>query len=119
MWRKRPSWAAQWGQDAIRLFGEDGSGVGILPPPAFLAADDSYDLVVNVDSLTELAPDVARSYAAAIQARAALLLSINHEYQAFTVRQLFSEIGMTATSRAPYWMRRGYVEEVFPLRRPR
>lgn len=103
------------GSDAITLFGEDGSGVRILPPPAFLDADDRYDLIVNVDSLTELAPDVARSYAAAIKARAALFLSINHEYRAFTVRELFSEIGVTASSRAPYWMRRGYVEEVFPV----
>ena len=105
------------GTDAIRLFGEDGSGVRILPPPAFLEGDDSYDLVVNVDSLTELAPDVARSYAEAIKARAALFLSMNHEYQAFTVRELFNQIGLTAASRAPYWMRRGYVEEVFLVRR--
>ena len=63
------------GPDAIRLFGEDGSGVRILPPPVFLEGDDTYDLVVNVDSLTELAPDVARSYAEAIRARAALFLS--------------------------------------------
>jgi SAM-dependent methyltransferase len=105
------------GTDAIRLFGEDGSGVRILPPPVFLEGDDSYDLVVNVDSLTELAPDVARSYAEAIEARAALFLSINHEHQAFTVRELFKQIGLTATSRAPYWMRRGYVEELFAVRR--
>jgi hypothetical protein len=107
------------GTDAIRLFGEEGSGVRILPPPVFLEGDDSYDLVVNVDSLTELAPDVARSYGEAIKARAALFLSINHEHQAFTVRDLFNQIGLTAASRAPYWMRRGYVEEVFPVsRRP-
>jgi protein-L-isoaspartate O-methyltransferase len=104
------------GPDAISLFGEDGSGVRILPPPVFLEGDDSYDLVVNVDSFTELAPEVARSYAEAIQARGALFLSINHEQQAFTVRELFSQIGLTAASRAPYWMRRGYVEEVFPVR---
>ena len=105
------------GPDAIRLFGEDGSGVRILPPPVFLEGDDTYDLVVNVDSLTELAPDVARSYAEAIRARAALFLSINREDQPFTVRELFNQIGLTAASRAPYWMRRGYVEEVFSVRR--
>ena len=105
------------GGDAIRLFGEDGSGVRILPPPAFLDGNDSYDLVVNVDSLTELAPEVARLYAEAIRDRAALFLSINHEHQLFTVRELFNQIGLTAASRAPYWMRRGYVEEVFPVKR--
>ncbi|MFZ2035131.1 MAG: putative sugar O-methyltransferase [Candidatus Dormiibacterota bacterium] len=107
------------GTEAIRLFGEDGSGVRILPPPVFLEGDDTYDLVVNVDSLTELARDVARSYAEAIKVRAAVFLSINHEHQAFTVRELFNQIGLKAASRAPYWMRRGYVEEVFPLRRHR
>jgi hypothetical protein len=45
-----------------------------------------------------------------------MFLSINHERQRFTVRELFSKIGLTAASRAPYWMRRGYVEEVFLLR---
>jgi hypothetical protein len=105
------------GTDAISLFGEDGSGVRILPPEVFLDGRDSYDLVVNVDSFTELAPDVARSYAEAIKARAALFLSINHERLAFTVRELFNQIGLTAASRAPYWMRRGFVEEVFPVRR--
>ncbi len=79
------------GPDAIRLFGEDGSGVRILPPPVFLEGDDTYDLVVNVDSLTELAPDVARSYAEAIRARAALFLSINREDQPFTVRELLTK----------------------------
>ena len=44
------------GTDAISLFGEDRSGVRILPPPVFLEGDDRYDLVVNVDSLTELDP---------------------------------------------------------------
>lgn len=105
------------GTDAISLYGENHSGVRILPPPLFLDGDDNYDLVVNVDSLTELAPDVARSYAEAIKARAALFLSINHEHQLFTVRELFSQIGLSAASRAPYWMRRGYVEEVFAVRR--
>jgi hypothetical protein len=101
------------GTDAIRLFGEDGPGVRIMPPPVFLEGADSYDLVVNVDSFPELAPDVARSYADAIKSRAEMFLSINHEYQAFTVRELFNQIGLTAASRAPYWMRRGYVEEMF------
>ena len=104
------------GADSIRLFGEDGSGVRIAPPPEFLDSDEPYDLVVNVDSLTELAPDVARSYAEAIKARAGMFLSINHEHQRFTVRELFSQIGLSARSRTPYWMRQGYVEEMFLVR---
>ena len=51
------------GEKAIRLFGEEeGPGIRILPPAAFLAAADRYDLVVNVDSLTEMARDRAVSY---------------------------------------------------------
>lgn len=49
---------------------------------------------------------VAENYVAAIKARASTFLSINHESNAFTVRELIGG------NRYPYWLRRGYVEEV-------
>ncbi len=103
------------GPDGVCLFGEDRSGIRILPPTAFLDAADRYDIVVNVDSLTELAPDTARAYCEAIKARAGLFLSINHELNPFTVRDICAEVGMPAATRTPYWMRRGYLDEVFTL----
>jgi hypothetical protein len=50
----------------------------------------------------------------AIKARTDLFLSINHEIKLLTVRDLCASLGMTSTIRSPYWMRRGYVEEIFP-----
>jgi hypothetical protein len=64
------------GADAICLFGETRPGIRILPPPAFMDASDRYDLVVNVDSLTELTPETARAYCDQIKAQADLFLSI-------------------------------------------
>jgi hypothetical protein len=103
------------GPDAICLFGEDRPGMRILPPVAFLAATDRYDLAVNVDSLTEMAPATASAYCREIRGRADIFLSINHESNARTVRDICVSLGMSASSRAPYWLRRGYLDEVFRL----
>jgi hypothetical protein len=103
------------GQDAVTLFREEENRhrIRILPSTAFFSSDDKYDLVVNVDSLTEMSLDTARSYCEEIKKRAQTFLSINHEYNAFTVRNICSATGFPKGSRQPYWMRRGYVEELF------
>ncbi len=101
------------GEDAVCLFGESGSGIRVLPPAGFLGDSDRYDLVVNIDSLTEMAIETASSYIAAIKARAGMFLSINHEANSFTAAEVCAAAGMTQTSRNPYWLRRGYVDEVF------
>jgi hypothetical protein len=103
------------GADAVSLFGEASSGYDVLPPMSFLEGTENYDLVINVDSLTEMARDTARAYVGALRERAAIFLSINHEYNAFTVRDILAESGLNATTRMPYWLRRGYVDEVFEL----
>ncbi len=103
------------GPDAISLFGEDRPGIRIQPPAVFLDAADRYDLVLNVDALPEMAADTATAYCQAIKARADIFLSINHEYNTLTVRELCARLSMHAESRMPYWLRRGYVDEVFRL----
>jgi putative sugar O-methyltransferase len=105
------------GPDAISLFGEHRSGIRILPPAAFLDAADQYDLVVNVDAPTEMSSQTARAYCQAIKSRADAFLSINHEANSFTVGEITASAGMRAANRAPYWLRRGYVEEVFFMRK--
>ena len=54
------------GTDKVVLAGEAGSGqrgtVRLTTPSDFLAAATRYDLVVNVDSFTEIDPEVARRY---------------------------------------------------------
>jgi hypothetical protein len=102
------------GPNAICLFGEHRPGIRVLPPSAFLEASDCYELVVNVDSLTEMARDTALAYVTAIKQRAVAFLSINHELNEFTAGEICAGVGeMPAFSRTPYWLRRGYVEELF------
>ena len=94
----------------VELFGEaTAGGVRILAPAAFLEQSDHYDLVLNVDSLTEMAAETAQAYCDAAAARGRLLLSINHEVGRFRARDMFKG---ALLSRAPYWLRRGYVEEL-------
>jgi len=82
-----------------------------MPPAPFLESSDTYDLVVNVDSMTEMSRDYATRYFEAASRRSRGLLSINHEFNSFTVREI---AGPTASVyRNEYWLRRGYVEELF------
>ncbi len=100
------------GEDALHLYGEDRyapEAVKLLPPSAFLESTSRYDLVLNVDSMTEMARDTAQAYCHAIHARADTFLSINHEGLGFTVAELMPG-GMF--QRSLYWMRPGYVEEL-------
>jgi len=100
----------------ISLFGEEGASadqVKLFPPSYFLDGSGRYDVVLNADSLTEIGIVAARQYWSAIKARADVFLSINHEANEFTVASLIKETpSIVQRSRSPYWMRRGYVEEV-------
>jgi hypothetical protein len=107
------------GLDAIHLFGEDGgSGIRIVPPAEFFAGSNRYDLVVNVDSLTEMDRQTAVEYMNQIERRADLFWSVNHEANEFCVRDLFSLTAASHVTRVPYWLRVGYVEELLDLRLP-
>ncbi len=104
------------GEDQISLAGEDRSAnVRILPPRAFFEVSDRYDLVLNVDSMTELSPESAHNYCQAIKERAGMFLSINHETYPQTVANIAASVGMPSATRTPYWMRPGYLEELFML----
>jgi hypothetical protein len=102
------------GDEAVSLFGENAAEnqIKIMPPGFFIEGTERYDLVVNVDSLTEIGRAAADQYWSAIRTRAGKFLSINHEANEFTVAQLIREAKPIRTSRMPYWMRRGFVEEV-------
>jgi SAM-dependent methyltransferase len=104
------------GNDSVLLFNENAQDaatrIKILPPSFFLNGADHYDLVVNVDSLTEMDETAARAYWQQIKARTDMFLSINRENTSFTVRELISgSTRIICSDRVPYWMRRGYVEE--------
>jgi SAM-dependent methyltransferase len=105
------------GEDRVSFLGEDATAadpkIKILSPKNFLDNDDTYDLVVNVDSLTEIDPQVARAYWTRIEKSTGTFLSINHERNAFTVREFIRESPKVASvDRQNFWMRYGYVEEL-------
>ena len=106
------------GMDVV-LSGEDRtSGVRILPPRAFHESRDRFDLVVNVDSFTEMAAGTARDYFDKASTCADRLLSINHEYNSHRVFDLLTtHPRVVQATRDPYWLRRGYVEELATFNR--
>jgi hypothetical protein len=65
--------------------------------------------------MTEMAASTAKDYWRAISKRASVFLSINHEFNEFTVREIINSTPGLDVSRTPYWLRRGYVEEVVAL----
>ncbi|MCL2449059.1 MAG: putative sugar O-methyltransferase [Polyangiaceae bacterium] len=100
------------GPDAVRLNGEDTSErLAVLPAAAIERSTDVYDLIVNVDSWTEMSPKVAEAYWNFAKSAGRAVLSINHEHNLHTVSSLYSRSPGVRATRFPYWPRRGYVEE--------
>jgi hypothetical protein len=118
------------GGNNVRLFGEDNpaAAVEVLPYWEFFNRARTYAVVFNRDSLPEIQRDRVDEYLAEIETRGAILLSINQEAGApggreglpqLNLHQIIAERGkLECRSRHPYWVRKGYVEELFtPVRR--
>lgn len=88
----------------LSVHGEPVKQIHLMPPEGY---GGEYDLIVNFDSLTEMDRAVAASYLD--KADAPFFLSINHEANAFTVREL---VAGKKVHRSPCWVREGYVEEL-------
>jgi hypothetical protein len=103
------------GKEQVVLCGEpEHSGAVKLKDPAtFFQDDQHYDLVVNMDSLTEVGVTVARDYWRKISQCCRQVFSINHEVNGFRIRDLTSPDDHI--TRHPDWFRSGYVEEVIRL----
>jgi len=108
------------GEENICLDGEqsddDQNRVKIVLPETFLAETKTYDLVLNVDSLTEMDFSVAQAYWNKIKISTNTFLSINHEAHKFRVRDLLVEdLHSLIVHRELYWMREGYAEELIRI----
>jgi hypothetical protein len=104
------------GADHLAVLGEGDcdvpAAVKIVSPKHFLDGKKKYDLIINVDSLTEMSREVASAYLDRIISGSARFLSINHEFNPFTVRELLQQRQLKhPVIRTPYAMRDGYVEE--------
>ena len=108
------------GPELISLVGEKyyAGQVRLAPPAWFLTGNERFDVVLNVDSMTEMAHADALAYAEAIVRRSKTLVSINHEVHAYSVQQL-APLAQLAIMRFSYWMRKGYAEEIFVIGKPK
>lgn len=107
------------GDDKVLLHGEkdDGGQIFRLLPPQAFPAEKKFDMVVNMDSFPEFGLEIAREYVGKIKKSTKKFLSINHEGEKYTVRQLFmDDPDIVRYSRTPFWLRKGYVEEVFEFK---
>jgi len=109
---------------SIKLLGESAGQVEVMPFWRFSDwPERSIDFLVNSDSLPEMGFETASDYVRKIAIRLrGLFLSINQEAMAMNAeagRQncVHSLVSSTDTlslkSRSLYWMRQGYVEEVY------
>lgn len=112
------------GDERVVLDGEPGAyarpdAVKIMNPVRFFADERlHFDIVVNCDSLTEVGKETAMRYFRRTAERSPILFSVNHEVNPFRMVELNEELGLFDTvDRRPYWIRNGYVEEIFT--RPR
>lgn len=113
-----------FGGDAVSMFGEPGPRrINVLPYWEFYNPEREFDLVYNRDSLPEMPVERAKEYLNEVERRRSTLISINQESGGsggqgdlvqLNVNQLMTSLNRTALiSRHPYWIRRGYVEELY------
>jgi hypothetical protein len=114
--------ASVLGDDAIWLLGDTTPKNDriVLLPPSELRSVGHVDVVLNVDSLTEMGEKTAMEYLAWISTNCETFISINHEANLFkTIELCRSLYPSSLRSRCPYWLRAGYVEEVFSFDKAR
>jgi hypothetical protein len=106
------------GPDAVWLPGDPVSDqpgrIRILPPGWIKDTSENFDLIVNVDSMTEMSSKQALEYFTFAYEHAQVLLSINHEANPFRVYDLPRMAGLSIQStRHSCHVRPGYFEECF------
>lgn len=120
------------GGERVRLFGERDAGQSVAIHPYFGAdrlRQERFDTVYAQDVLPELSSDKITFYVDFIvDSRPQRFLTINHESsyamsadggpgprQENISRRLAGDPRLTRLSRFPYWIRKGYVEELYGL----
>ena len=100
----------------VSLFNETGASISILPSSMIDELSEDFNLIVNVDSFTEISLENLHKYYSFARKSKTPILSINHEYNHHTFMQIYSQDPMADAIRYPYWPRRGYVEEIVTWR---
>lgn len=114
---------ATLGEDRLWLAGDSPDrrpGRVRLLPASLGLPDDRFDLILNVDSMTEMDGAAAVRYARWIADHAPTFMSINHDLNSFTVDQVCrASFAARKATPTPYPMRPGYTESVFETGAPR
>lgn len=97
------------GDDQIGLDADESRAVRIVGPRFADETNETFDVILNVDSLSEMDYAVASNYLAFARRATPTFLSINREWGG-APRAADMLVG-ASTTRYPYWMRDGYVEE--------
>ncbi len=104
------------GPECVSLSGEApgaATQVRLMAPEEFHALERRFDIILNVDSITEFGPDTCATYLAKIATLTDRFLSINHEINQPRVFEAVRACGRRCrVQRHPYWMRHGYAEEL-------
>jgi hypothetical protein len=108
------------GSEGVWLIGDPpglASGrIRLLPNVPKYFENERFGVALNVDSMTEMGAKSSAKYARWLATHAELFLSINHEANgpaiADLARRFFPD---SAARRYPYWMRFGYIEEIFSM----
>lgn len=108
----------------VSLAGEPEAAFRVLPWWE-IHRDARYDLVINQDSIPEMPPEAAAMYVARIRRIAPLFYSVNQEAAAANTEAFRQGVvpdlvardgGYRRLSRNLFWLRDGYVEEVYARR---
>jgi len=114
----------------FRLYGEpanarDEGAITIFPPHCIKEFQPKlFDLVLNQDSFPEIHAHIVRDYLTEIVKISRSFLSINHEscppgvagVHQIRVQDIIEKVGgYQRLWRVPYWLRRGYVMELYKI----
>jgi len=112
--------------EKVVLYGEPQEEKALRILPYWIFPDKKFDMIVNQDSLPEIGEEIVKDYLGKIKNCSRYFLSINHEHQAplfpgskhrnLVIPRLIHEVGgFTRTYRFPFWLRKGYVEELYEV----
>lgn len=115
------------GEQEVHLYGEPSSNLGVTILPSWKCADantNAFDIVLNQDSFPEIDKTLLLSYFEIIhKTSSSYFLSINHETESPMATVKHSNVSkilknnphFDLLSRSRYWIREGYVEELYKL----
>ena len=88
---------------------DEGHNIKFLSPDQY---DGDYDLILNVDSMTEMNMGIVDTYIKKMDKRTRLI-SINHEINTFRVSSVCRSNKLKRLQRHPFWFRKGYNYEEY------